>query len=563
MKVQVLITIVVIFAIAIIKIVQRYMLEHNLHKDTINEIENKKDNFINKNYKWILTILILVMAITRLYKFGKIPEYIGVDEAGAAYDAYCLANYGVDRYLNKWPLYLINFGGGQSALYAYSTIPFIKLFGANIVSYRLPELIFFIMGIIVSYVLVDKFKDKKTALLYAFLIIICPWHIEASRNGLDCNLLAPMFMLDVLLLLIAKKDWHYVIAGIAIGITLYTYALSWILIPVFLLFYIIYSLYMKNIKFKQIIILGIPIVILAMPLIYLILLNRGYVSETRLGIFTIPKLPFYREGEIQVFNILKYGTEAIRTVFINKNSIYIFIIPFFIVGLIEGISDFIFSLARRKFSLDGFLTITFLALYITNLTVEIGSINKINIVYIPLLYVTTIGIIKLCEKSYIIPSVVLTILCVLFINFEIEYFDTAKTDIKNANEPYSDKEIYTITEQIEADPNNRDADKYFIVHYKAEPYIYPLLEKKISPYELTETKNKNPQINIPHKVSIFSFDDYSFWERALTDEAIDMINNREKYIVVINKRYTENIEKLQVTGTTTNEYGTYKIIKNY
>lgn len=42
-----------------------------------------------------------------------------------------------------------------------------------------------------------------------------------------------------------------------------------------------------------------------------------------------------------------------------------------------------------------------------------------------------------------------------------------------------------------------------------------------------------------------------------------MINSREKYIVVINKRYTENIEKLQVTGTTTNEYGTYKIIKNY
>ena len=66
MKAQVLITIVVIFAIAIIKIVQRYMLEHNLHKDTINEIENKKDNFINKNYKWNVTILILVMAITRL-----------------------------------------------------------------------------------------------------------------------------------------------------------------------------------------------------------------------------------------------------------------------------------------------------------------------------------------------------------------------------------------------------------------------------------------------------------------------------------------------------------------
>lgn len=556
-------TIVVVFLIVIIRFVQKYMIEHNLHKDKLNEIEEKKDNFINKNYKWILVALILIVVITRLYKFGQIPEYIGVDEAGAAYDAYCLVNYGVDRYLNQWPLYLINFGGGQSVLYAYSTIPFIKLFGANIISYRIPELIFFVIGIVVSYVLVDKFKDKKTALLYAFMIISCPWHIEASRQGLDCNLLAPMFMLDVLLLLNAKKSWHYAIAGISIGITLYTYALSWILIPAFLFFYIVYSLYMKNIKLRQIIILGIPIAIFAIPLIYLILLNHGIVSETRLGIFTISKLPFYREGEIQLSNIWKYGAKAIEKLFFNKYSIYIFIIPFFIIGLIEGILKFIISLKKRSFSFDGFLTMTFIVLYITNLTVQIGAINKINIVYLPLLYITTIGIVKVCQESYIIPTLILSILCILFINFEIEYFDVTKKDIRNANEPYEDKEIYAITDQIESDSNNSNADKYFIVNHKSEPYIYALLEKKISPYELNKTRNKNLMIAKEHAVSVSSFQNYNFWERTINDETINMINSREKYIVVIDKKYTENIEKLEKTGITIYEYGRYKIIKNY
>ncbi len=562
MKIEIIIGIIIFFIILVVKLIQKYMIEHNIYKDKIDSIESKKDNFINKYYKWILAVLIIVTAITRFYKFGSIPQNIGVDEAGAAYDAYCLANYGVDRYLNKLPLYLINFGGGQSSLYAYSTVPFIKLFGANIISYRLPELIFFIMGIIVSYIVVNKFKDKKNALLYAFIIIICPWHIEASRQGLDCNLLAPMMMLDILLLLTAKKNWHYAIAGISIGITLYTYALSWMLIPIFLAFYITYSLYMKKINFKQIIILGIPIAIFAIPFIYLILLNHGYVTETRLGIFTIPKLPFYREGEIKISNIWKLGTESISTVFLNEHSIYLFEIPFFIVGLIDGITSFIYSLRDRKFNFNGFITVAFLVLYISNLMVEVGTVNKINIVYFLLLYVITLGIIKVCEKSYVIPIMTLTMLCVLFVNFEVEYFDTSKYET-NFNKRYADKELTAITKEIEANENNEDADKYFVVWYKAEPYIYTLLHKKISPYELDEIKNKNYGIYLAHSASIASFMNYSFFGRPLDDDMIEYINSKEKHLVVINKRYTNNIEKLENQDTTTYEYGDYKIIKNY
>ena len=88
MEIEALVTICTMIMIVIVKLIKKYMIENNIKKDLIYSIEDKKDKFINKNYKWILGILIVIIAITRLYKFGEIPEYIGCDEAGAAYDAY-------------------------------------------------------------------------------------------------------------------------------------------------------------------------------------------------------------------------------------------------------------------------------------------------------------------------------------------------------------------------------------------------------------------------------------------------------------------------------------------
>ena len=71
----------------------------------------------------------LLAVFMHFYKLGSVPYGLHIDEAGMAYDAFCLANYSVDRYLNHLPVYLTNFGGGQSALYGYLTAGLIKLTG--------------------------------------------------------------------------------------------------------------------------------------------------------------------------------------------------------------------------------------------------------------------------------------------------------------------------------------------------------------------------------------------------------------------------------------------------
>ena len=537
-------SLIALISIILIRVIS---LKHSTKRKQQENNSKEIDNFIDKHYKKILIVFLLLIFITRIYKFGEIPNFIGVDEAGAAYDAYCLSQYGVDRYLNSFPLYLINFGGGQSALYAYATIPFIKLIGANIIAYRLPELLFFLMGIIVCYLLTNKMKDKKIALLYTFLIIICPWNIEASRQGLDCNLLAPMFMLDILLLVTAKKNWHYIVAGLAIGITLYTYCLAWILIPTFLLIYIIYMLWIKKINLKQLILLGIPIALLAIPLIYLILLNKGYVTRTNFGIFTIPKLFFFRQGEISIQNILKYGMFSLKTIFTDSKGIYLVEIPFLLVGIVVGIKEFIKSIKEKEFSFTGIMTIIFIVLLFCNLLVTVGTINRANILYLPMLYLTTIGISYISNKSKWTIISILIILTALFVTFEISYY--TEDPEKRKMSVYEDIELFKITEKLENDENLKDVEKHFIITNKAEPFIFTMLATKPSPYDL----------KFLYEQKVKQYGNYFFEYDKLLVENI----TKEKAIVVVTKNRNDIVENLEKLNFSKEETNLYCIMKNF
>ena len=209
-------------------------------------MEKIKDIIIENKTKILFTAILIIAIFVRIYKVQEIPHGLNVDEAGMAYDAYCLANYGTDRYLNHLPVYLINFGGGQSALYAYITSILIKIMGFSIFTIRLPAIVLGILAIIACYFMTKDKLGERFALAFMALIAICPWHIMSSRWGLDCNLLAPMSIISIFLLSKAKNTIGYITAGISFGLTLYTYALSYIILPIFLALSIICLLYTSD-----------------------------------------------------------------------------------------------------------------------------------------------------------------------------------------------------------------------------------------------------------------------------------------------------------------------------
>lgn len=89
------------------------------------ELERK----ILYNKKVVYFLLFALSVFMHLYILASVPYGLHIDEAGMVYDAYCPANYSVDRYLNHYPVYLINFGGGQSVLMAYLVAGLIKITG--------------------------------------------------------------------------------------------------------------------------------------------------------------------------------------------------------------------------------------------------------------------------------------------------------------------------------------------------------------------------------------------------------------------------------------------------
>ena len=47
---------------------------------------------------------VILVVFTHLYKIAEVPLGLHADEAGAAYDAFSIATYGVDRSLDSYPL---------------------------------------------------------------------------------------------------------------------------------------------------------------------------------------------------------------------------------------------------------------------------------------------------------------------------------------------------------------------------------------------------------------------------------------------------------------------------
>ena len=129
-----------------------------------------------------------------------------------------------------------------------------------------------------------------------------------SRWSLESYLFFPMLIFSTYFLWQAwnkKKNLFFLLAGISFGITLYTYAISYLILPFFLGILLLYGLFTKQITWKQLFLLGVPLFFLALPLMLMLAVQNGFLSEIKTSLFSIPKLWFYRGGEVSLKHILE------------------------------------------------------------------------------------------------------------------------------------------------------------------------------------------------------------------------------------------------------------------
>ncbi len=510
--------------------------------------EEQESPFIKKYAKILFFIILILFSISISYKLKQVPQGLHVDEAGAFYDAICISNYGVDRYLYKFPVYLINFGGGQSALYAYLAAIMIKIFGNYIIVFRMPSILLSLALLVCFYKIVAESHSKIQALLSILVLAVCPWNIMRSRWGLDCNLMCSMMLISLYFFIKAvktNKRYLYAITGIFFGLTLYTYVISYLVIPIILAILLGYLFIIQKTSFKDIICIAIPLGILAIPLFLMILYNSNIITNATIPIFSIPKLWFFRGGEISLRNISNNLKNIFDVLFVkdflNYNAIpefgtlYKLSIPLVVFGLIKSVKCSIKAIKQKKFTLDLMMVVTFVVIFSMALCIEDVNINKINAIYVPMIYFAGVFLYTIFRNSKYLGIVIISLYCINFVIFLNYYF----TDFANTKLSYFENDI------IQASKRAEELDKscIYVENSLNQTYIYTLIATPVSPYEWNENLLINNGI-------IVQYGKYKF-------EIPSQIDKEAVYII---KNDNSKINELLENGFTLEEYGEFKIL---
>ena len=191
-------------------------------------------------YSAAILLLFLIAVFLRVYRLESLPDVLHIDEAGLGYNAWCLAHYGTDRYLNVRPFYPQNFYGGQSPLYTYLLALLIRTVGQGNLSLTLLKIPAVLASLLLFFVGTKSirlvFDDQKWSIAAAFLLAVCPYYIMSARFALDCNLMLCCSAVALLFLIRftqTKTLRNLILSGRSFGIMMYSYALDLLPDPYF------------------------------------------------------------------------------------------------------------------------------------------------------------------------------------------------------------------------------------------------------------------------------------------------------------------------------------------
>ncbi len=396
-----------------------------------------------------LTVVFAVAFLLRLFYIGNIPgnRALYVDELFSGYESWSLLHFGYDFLGYHFPVYLPVWGGGMSIMQALWQMPFILVFGLNSFTLRLPAGILGCITVYCFYYICKKIKGEEFAIFATFILAIMPWHIMQSRWGLDCNYFVGFITISIALLIKATENNKYIPVALGfVGLSLYTYALPWIVMPVFVLGTFVYLLRQKKARPSKYLIIGILVlVIIKLPLVIFLLVNYDIIPEIKTGIISFPRLSHFRSDEISFAakSMIKRFYDAI-VMFTSQDDgrvsdvtpmfglYYKFSNCFILIGIVACFRDFVTSCKKKVMDNSAFIFILFVCAVILSSITEI-FFSRINIIHIPMTYFLVLGIwfIKDLLGDKVLPVITGVYICcaMAFLGYYVTYHDdnVAKT----------------------------------------------------------------------------------------------------------------------------------------
>lgn len=366
--------------------------------------------------RWSLGLFI-VGALLRLLWLGDIPGGLNQDEASIGYDAWALWHSGIDRNGVSWPVNFIAWGSGQNVLYGYLSIPFIALFDLSVFSIRLTSAFWGVVSLWIFWRL-GKRQDEKMAIWALLIIVTSPWHIMASRWALESNIVPAVVLVAVYLLVRSPENLarRLPFAAAILTLSVYAYGPAYLFAPFFLLCAFILIHKHTAISLRTFLISAVSAFIVALPVMLFIANNAIGTGHIHLGPMTIPHypsearysnifLPFAPNGfaripeNIVVVVQLLFGGQSDG---LPWNAIpfwgpqYLFLTPFVVIGVL-------LSLKSNATLTDKLILAWFVCALLTAFCTE-ANINRINLVWLPSLWLAARGLWILSEQKWLALS---------------------------------------------------------------------------------------------------------------------------------------------------------------
>lgn len=460
-----------------------------------------------KNFYYICLLVIFVSAfVLRFYRIASVPDAVFIDEAAVGYNAWCIAHYGVDRDLHVMPMYPQNYDGGQSPLYTYCLVLLIKLANGenSLFLTRIPGVIFSMLAVIFgTKTAACVFQNRKITLMTAMLLTICPFFIMHGRIALDCNLMLGCSMAAVYTLckyIRSGRTRDLVFCGIAFGFVLYSYALAYFVIPIFLAVTALYLLYTRRLTFKNTLLWAFFVCLTALPILLFIFSLLFNLPEFKFLGFTITPTASGRMADVgsgsfwnNIWAIIRSTLTVDDYIFdaVDKfYTMYSLSIPFIVTGIIAAVYDTCVSLVKRVFHYDAVFLFFYLAgLLSLGITIS-DRIYRANYYFVAYIYFLVRGIVivyhflRLYRKRFItVLAIGYTVWFLAFVRYYFLLYSPAETV------QYPNVLFYVpATEAVDYVHNRLDPQKIYIDCAGAEIYYnfyYP-----DSPYEVIESHHE-------------------------------------------------------------------------
>ncbi|MGD0574315.1 MAG: hypothetical protein ABSB61_02965 [Anaerolineales bacterium] len=434
------------------------------------------------------TLILMVGVFARTWQFASLPPGLNQDEASIGVDAYDLGHYGIDRNGNSDPVLLVSWGSGQNALYAYVLIPFVY-HSLTPLTVRLPMLISGILSLPLVFLAAKKIANVRFALLAMFFLAVSPWHILLSRWGLEANLLPFVFLIGFTCLLYSSpgNGW-FVVGSVFMALSLYAYGTAYLAVPLFLVLAVPIFVVFKRATLRQVLAGGLAFLVLATPIGLYVLINTFHLNTLRLGAMTIPRLPARAQFEhmAAVFNpspvrlmTRNFITTAKLLVHRSDGLIWNSVEPYgyfypdaFPLAVLGGL--LLIPLRRSKQVPERFSVLFWLAASLATGIMEPVDINRLNLIFIPLLLCTAAFASWLYEHLKPLFVVGMCALGVGFILFTRDYHGAAYR--QKADQGFFTGLLPAVTFAIQEGDNPICETNQ--VH---EPYIFALFADPMNP----------------------------------------------------------------------------------